>query len=337
MTIVKLIDVDNKYREKKRRGKRFPNLALMKISAYHKQLGDTVGFETPNADLTYISCVFDKNHGSAIAESSLVKGGISFGGSGINLGYDLPVEIERLKPDYLLYRASPWGDSPMYHTSLGFTTRGCIRNCGYCIVQRKEGKFRRVQHIRDFHESAFKSCTLLDNNIFADKDWFFENTNWAIDHNVQLDITQGMDIRLLTDEIADQLKRIKFVDQQVRFAWDIPFPDTPENADKLRASVESGIAKLKERKFNIRRNVSFYVLCGMKYDNEGNIIQIPMAARDLFRVHALRCMGAMAFVMKYHENDPMLNHLARYTDKREIYRSCTFSEYLETKNPAVTL
>jgi hypothetical protein len=301
---VKLIDIDNKYREKKRRGKRFPNLALMKISAYEKSHGNEVGFDIENPDLTYISCVFKKNRLNAIMECCNVEGGISFGGSGLAMDYRLPLNIELMKPDYGLY--------PFQEYSMGFTTRGCPNDCPWCIVHKKEGHFGIAQHIREFHDFRFKSCKLLDNNILVNKDWFFENTDWAIAHKVKLSITQGMDIRLLTDEIADQLKRIKFVDQQMCFAWD---------RMKDEKIVKAGIEMLRDHGINIRRNVSFYVLSGFNTAFE----------QDLYRVKELQKTGAMAFVMKYHDDNPELNHLARYCDRRELYRSCTFEEYLATK------
>jgi len=304
---VSLIDIDNKYREAKRRGKRFPNLALMKISAYHKQEGDITGLNLLFPDKTYVSCVFTKNRLNAINECCNFDIDRDFGGSGLSLDFTLPHYIEHIKPDYNLY--------PFQEYSMGFTSRGCPRKCGFCIVHTKEGKLQRWQHIKEFHDFRFKSCKLLDNNIFADKEWFFENTNWAIENKVQLDITQGMDIRLLTDEIAEQLHRIRFVDQQMRFAWD------NLNSEQY---VKSGIEMLRDHKINIRRNVSFYVLSGFD----------TLVESDIYRCNKLREWDAMAFVMKYHDNDPILNHLARWANKRELFRSTTFEEYLNTKGCA---
>jgi hypothetical protein len=302
---ISLIDIDNKYREKKRRGKLFPNLALMKISAFHKLIRDDVGFNLNNADDIYISCVFEKNKPFAMEEIRLVKGLLHYGGSGLSINSvnNLPEHIEKIKPDYDLYPSE---------YSLGFTTRGCIRKCPFCIVHEKEGLLRRTQHVKEFHDFKFKSCKLLDNNILADKEWFFENTNWAIENKVQLDITQGLDIRLLTDEIAEQLHKIKFVDQQIRFAWDSLI---------IEDSVKSGIETLRDHKINIRRNVSFYVLCGFNTTIE----------QDIYRCNKLKDWNVMAFVMKYHETNKILNHLARWANKREIYRSTTFEEYLKLK------
>jgi len=303
---VKIIDVDLKYRESKRRGKPFPNLALMKISAYEKVNGNLVGFDIENPDLTYISCVFTKNRLNAIKECCDVEGGISFGGSGLNLEYALPDNIDVLKPDYDLY--------PFQSYSMGFTSRGCIRKCDFCIVHRKEGKFRRVQHMKEFHDFRFKSCKLLDNNILADREWFFENTNWAIENKVQIDITQGMDIRLLTDEIAEQLKRIKFVDQQMRFAWD---------NISMEPVVEQGIEILRSHKINVRRNVSFFVLSGFHKPNEN---QEPFC-KDLYRCNRLKELGAMPYVMPYDNGTPMIRALARWGNRRELFWKIPFYKY----------
>jgi hypothetical protein len=311
---VKLVDVDNKYRESKRRGKRFPNLALMKISAYEKVMGNEVGFEISNPDKTYISCVFTRNRLYAIKECCDVENGITFGGSGLSLNFALPPQVDLLKPDYDLYQTGPWKDSPHFHMSMGFTSRGCPRNCEWCIVPEKEGKFRRVQHMKEFHDSRFKFCKLLDNNILADRDWFFENTNWAIDHKVKIDITQGMDIRFLTDEIAEQLHQIMFIDGQMRFAWD--------RLD-LEGRVKSGIEMLKDHGIKTHRNVRFFVLCG--YHKPGDLPE-PFC-KDVYRCNRLIKMGVMPYVMPYEGGTPLINALARWSNRVTALKSTPFYRY----------
>lgn len=298
---VKLIDVDNNYRESKRRGSRFPNIALMKLSAYHKAQGDVVGFDVNGPDLTYISCVFTRNRLNAIKEVLDSSGARSFGGSGIWSETKLPEDIELLKPDYSLY--------DFCESSYGFTSRGCIRHCSFCIVPEKEGKFQRVQHISEFHDFRFKSCVLMDNNILADRDWFFENTNWAIDHKVKIDITQGMDIRLLTDEIAEQLHRIKFVQQQMRFAWD--------NVE-MEPVVKAGIEMLKDHGINTKRNVQFFVLSG--YGG------VPFC-KDVYRCNKLKEFGALPYVMPFNGGTPMIRALARWSNRVIPFRLGPFYKY----------
>lgn len=307
---VKLIDIDNKYRESKRRGKRFPNLALMKVSAYYKSLHADVGFSVEDPDITYISCVFPRNYDHALHEASLVKNGLIYGGSGIPLDKQyggLPPSMECLKPDYDLY--------PFQEYSLGFTTRGCPNNCGWCIVPKKEGKFRRAQHMKEFHDFRFKSCKLLDNNILFDKDWFFENTNWAIKNKVGIDITQGMDIRLLTDEIAEQLAHIRFVDGRIHFAWD---------RIGLEDRVKAGIEMLRDHGINVRRNLAFYVLVG--YHEPG---QSPDPfCKDLYRCNNLREWGVRAFAMPYNEEKTFLiSSLVRWAGRPGAYWKVPFWQY----------
>jgi len=297
-----IIDVDRKYRESKRRGGAFPNLAAMKYSSLQKSKGNITGFDIKHPDKVFITCVFTKNRLEAIKECcDTFDIPRYFGGSGLTTDWDLIPEIEFQRPDYDLYPST---------YSLGFTTRGCIRDCGFCIVREKEGKFRRHQHIEEFHDFRFKSCKLLDNNILADKEWFFENTNWAIDNKVNLNITQGMDIRLVTPEIADQLKKIKFVDQQIRFAWDDPY---------IIRRVEEGIQILKDAGINTRRNVSFYILAG--YNGDKTAYQRCKILRDL------RCNS---FVMMYSETQELKN-LARWANRRQLYWSMNFDDYKKVK------
>jgi len=304
---VKLVDVDNKYRESKRRGKRFPNLALMKISAYEKAMGNEVGFNIDNPDKTYISCVFTRNRLNAIKECCEVENGITFGGSGLSLGFSLPPQVEHLKPDYNLY--------PFCEYSLGFTSRGCPRQCEFCIVHEKEGAFRRVQHIKEFHDFRFKSCVLLDNNILADKEWFFENTNWAINNKVRIDISQGMDIRFLTDEIAEQLARIKFVEGKMRFAWD--------RLD-LEERVKSGIEMLQDHGINTWRNVSFFILSG--YTNPKTGEKIPFC-KDVYRCNKLKEWRALPYIMPWEGGTPMVRALARWANRVAPFKKSPFYLY----------
>lgn len=290
---IRLIDVDS----------RIPNLALMQISAWHKQQGDTVGFDTPNPDKVYVSCIFSKNRSQALGIRTLYPDTeIIFGGSGIDLKSTLPPYMEKIKPDYNLYSAK---------YDIGFTTRGCIRNCPFCIVPQKEGKIKKWQHISEFHSPDHTLVKLLDNNIYALKDWFFENTDYAIENNLKLDITQGMDIRILTPEIAEQLKRIKW-GGTIHFAF-----DTPGIADH----VINGIQILKDAGIDCKHKVDFYVLVGYN----------TTPAEDLYRCNLLRSLGTGAFVMQY-QKTPFTRRLARWANRRRLYWSCTFDDYHTTKH-----
>ena len=152
MTLVEnilLIDFDSK----------IPNLAIMKISAYHKLKGDKVGFKTRNPDIVYISCIFSKNLPRAKGIPTMFpKAEVHIGGPAFRSPNYLPDDIEHIMPDYSLYEMD---------YSMGFTTRGCIRNCSFCIVPKIEGKFREHAPISEFHNRDFDKLILLDNNFLA--------------------------------------------------------------------------------------------------------------------------------------------------------------------------
>lgn len=127
MSRILLIDADST----------IPNLALMKISAYHKAIGDIVGFDVEDPDKVYCSIIFKKNRHMADGLRFLYPNAdIDIGGSGYDLKKTLPDCIESMTPDYTIYP-----DNKSYY---GFTSRGCIRHCPFCIVHDKEGGFRRI-------------------------------------------------------------------------------------------------------------------------------------------------------------------------------------------------
>jgi hypothetical protein len=286
---VRLIDIDSK----------IPNLALMQLSTYHKNLGDEVGFDVENPDLVYASCIFDKNAEVARGVSTMYpEAEVILGGSGIDIQSKIPEPAQKIKPDYTLY--------PSVDYDIGFTTRGCIRKCPFCVVPQKEGKIHRWQHISEFHEEGHKEVLLLDNNLYADKDWFFQNTDYLLEHNLRVNICQGMDIRILTEEVAERLAQIKHKNNLLRFAWDNP---------KDEERVFAGLELLKNAGVK-SRNIQFYILTGFNSTFE----------QDKYRCEKLREAGALCFVMQYRPNE-QTRRLARWANKRWIYYSVPFSEY----------
>lgn len=223
-----------------KRRKPFPNLALMKLSAYHKRKGDEVFLNFPlcQPDITYVSCVFTWNASKEGLSPSCIVGG-----AGINLQAELPSEIEHIMPDYCLY--------PNTNFSMGFTSRGCIRRCQFCVVPEKEGGIKVWAEVDEFYNRKFRRLVLLDNNLLAAENWR-DTLTTLIEYQVETDFNQGLDIRLLTDEKVDYLKKVKA--KCYRFAFD---------DIAYESQVRQGLSLLIGRGISPRK-LAFYVLVGFK-------------------------------------------------------------------------
>ena len=286
MKQVLLVDIDSK----------IPNLALMQVSSHFRAKGYDVGFNIGDPDRVWISCIFRKNRTKALGIAKIFPDAqVHVGGSGVNYNW-LPEEIQKVKPDYNLYPSS---------YSQGFTTRGCIRNCRFCIVREKEGMLQRWQHVKEFYDSRFKEIMLMDNNWLADKEWFFENTDFILSHNLKI-IEHGMDIRVLDEEIAQRLSKLKFKGC-MHFAFDNM---------KDEKAVRKGIELLKGAGINLRSKVQFYVLVGYNTAPE----------EDVYRCRILKELGTNPFVMPYVKNE-WTKKIARWANRKWIFWSCDIDEY----------
>ncbi len=245
-----------------------PNLALMKLSAYHKAKGDDVYLNFPlrQADITYASCVFTWN----TKRRNEVPDGATIGGSGIDLKAELPPEVEHIMPDYSLYSGVDF--------SLGFTSRGCIRKCPWCIVPEKEGQIKPWARIYEFWDRRHRKITLLDNNLLAAPNWRLTMDD-LIAEGLEVDFNQGLDIRLVNEENVGYLKRVKT--HKLRFAFD----DIAHES-----AVRRGIELLLDNGIRSRK-LSFYLLVGFNNDRTAveravilhpyNVEIYPMAYKGL--------------------------------------------------------
>lgn len=291
---VLLVDIDST----------IPNLALMHISTYYKEKGETVGFSVPDPSLVYASCIFDWNkHKVDGLRFMHPNAEIDIGGSGIDYSKKLGVDFDYLMPDYSLY--------PECDFDLGFTTRGCIRNCPFCIVPKKEGAFRINQHPREFHDPSHKKAVYMDNNILANPEWFFEIADWTINNKIKVDFNQGLDLRLITPEIADKIAECKTF-KPWRFAFD--------NL-ALKDQVTKGLETLTNAGVGIRHNALVYVYVDGDQDID-NAVE---------RCNILRKIGVMPY--------PMFNRHAKKTQRMiDLKRWCrpwlffkiTFEDYNRT-------
>jgi hypothetical protein len=295
---VLLIDVDSK----------IPNLALMKLSTFYKSMGCEVGFNVLDPDIIYASIIFEKNKHKADGLKFLYPDAkIIIGGSGYDYSVILPDEIESLKPDYSLYN----GDY-----SIGFSTRGCIRACSFCIVPQKEGKFKIVQHPEEWHNPEFKKIVFLDNNILADKKWFLEVADWCISLDLSVWFSSGFDIRLLDPETAAKLLEMKFF-KGVFFAWDHVEDE---------AIIKAKIQLLKEVGFTdskLKRFVQFYVYVDSDSDYNNAV----------YRCRELKKLSCNAFVMFNIKNKPTkrIRQLQRWANRKQLFWSKDISEYVRSK------
>jgi len=291
---VSLIQVDGKW----------ANLALMKLSSYHKARGDSVVLNGMSGDLVYVSCIFAKNRAKALGIAQFYENlgsEVHVGGSGIDLETVLPDEIENMQPDFSLYNLD---------YSLGFTSRGCIRDCEWCIVPRKEGWIREVGYDWIRHDKV----KLLDNNFLASPK-SIEKLNYFIESDLKVCFTQGNDIRLVSPKVADLLAKVNARNNSWKrrcyyFAFDQPELE-PVILKKIKLLNEHGIPSYCQL---------YYVLCGFNTSHE----------QDMRRISVLHNHGCMAFVMKYHNKDDWLNKLANWCNQR-YYKVCNFKDFDKTE------
>lgn len=268
-----LIDTDSK--------KGFPNLALMKLSAYYKQQNAEVelikGIPTTRPlahyDKTFISCVFFQNKERVLDYVSQLDNAV-IGGSGFDIDIRLDDDVEHIMPDYSLYDID---------FSMGFTSRGCIRNCGFCIVPQKEGMIRDNAPITEFLHPDHSKIVLLDNNFQASPKWR-ENIQHIIDRNLKVNFNQGLDIRLLNYEFAELLAQTNY------YSWTFKRRGLYFAFDDIsyESKVWAGIDVLEKAGIALK-NVLFYVLVGYNTTQE----------QDLYRIQALKDRGVHPYVMPY--------------------------------------
>lgn len=289
---VALIDVD---------GHNFPNLALMKLSAWHKAQGDQVEWWNGlvHYDRAYLAKVFDETYTPdmpyCIMADEVIRGGTGYG-----LDNRLPDEVEHIMPDYSLYG--------IVNKAYGFLTRGCPRGCPFCIVAKKEG--RKSIQVADLSEwwNGQREITLLDPNILACNN-HMELLLQLADSGARVDFTQGLDARLLTEENIMVLNKIKT--KMVHFAWDLMAQSD---------AVLRGLSLYKQHGTLDERHTRVYVLV-----NFGTSLE-----EDLYRIYYLRELKFDPYVMIY--NKPAapkeIKRLQRWVNNKFIWRSCEkFEDY----------
>lgn len=280
---------------------KFPNLALMKISAHHKLNGDEVEFYNEDADYDkiYLSKVFTYTDMPEIKNDC----DIIIGGSGTGFSNVLPDEIEHIMPDYGLY-VDKNGEKIDY--SMGFLTRGCINKCEWCLVPKKEGYIRKNADIAEFLKH--KNVVLMDNNILACSHGI-EQLEKISTMGIKIDCNQGLDARLIDNSIAKLLSKIKWF-KPIRLACD---------SQPQMKYIQKAVANLRWHNATPRR---YFVYCLIKDVEE-----------SIERIKFLKGLDLDVFAQPYRdfknnvEPTQKQKDLARYVNHKAIFKKIPFEEY----------
>jgi hypothetical protein len=282
----------------------FPNMALMKICAYHEAKGDTVEWYNGNLfadqyDLIYASKIF-----SFSEMPDLPKEKTLIGGTGIDFFNRLPQEIEDMPISYTLYPNVP------FH--VGFSMKGCRFACKFCCVPKKEGRPKSYNTIDEIltNPNGKDRLMLLDNDFFGGE-WKV-NLERIIELKLKPCFVQGLNIRIITDDQAHLLaqsnyRNSKFNQKYLSFAWD-KYKDGKLILQGIERCNKAGIPS---------NHMQFFVLIG--FDSTPD--------QDMERVMTLRNLGAMPFVMPYKKDDPYQKAFARWVNNRAVFKSCSWEDY----------
>lgn len=285
-----LVDVD---------GHNFPNLALMKISAYHKEKGDNVEWANPlfgNYDKVYMAKVFTFTPDNYdIYDCEIIKGG-----TGYDINSKLPKYIDDMQPDYSIYGIKD--------ISYGFLTRGCPNHCKWCIVPIKEGKVHPYMDI-DEVANGNRDVVLMDNNILA-SDYGINQLRKIVEKGYRVDFNQGLDTRLITEEIASILAKVKWINY-IRLACD------------QKSQIKS-ILKAHEMldKYGYKKDIFCYFLL-----NDWEDVQERLNALRKFKWFKPHGQPYRDFNNPKQVIPQWQKDMAHWMDKHNIYYSCEFKDF----------
>jgi len=338
---VLLIDTDSK----------IPNVALAKLASYHKAEGNTVelkrleyvGYlnkhakpiviDAKNYNAVYVSTIFTCNSSMVTVTNC---SNVQFGGTGVDAGIQLPAHIDVAPMDYSIYHESflkqaeeKEYDTPekrekalakvhaLTHTAFGFITRGCIRNCKFCFVPKKEGWIRSYRTIDEIYDPAkHNRVDFMDNNILAHPNHIAILTELR-DRKIRCQFTQGLDIRLLDKKNATILRDMNY-DGEYIFAFDRII---------LKRTIEKKLELLKSIGF--KKALKFYVLVSPKY---------TCLKHDIYRIEWLRERGILPYLMREiscwnNQYEKLYTDLAAWCVQPDQFKKRSFEIWLNVRHP----
>ena len=285
----------------------YPNLALMKISSYHKARGDNVEWYNPlcSYDKVYIAKVFSftPDYGYYINADQVEKGG-----TGYDIKKVLLPEIDRMIPDYDLYNVDK-------NLAYGFLTRGCPNHCKWCVVPKKEGNIATYMDIEEIAVNGRKNIILMDNNILA-SDYGLQQIEKIISMGVRVDFNQGLDARLVTDDIARLLARVKWI-KRIRFGCDTP--GQIAECERATALID---------KYGYKGEYFFYCILLKDFKEAFERVNHWKKKGGRFLPHCqpYRDLNNPRQIIPQWQKD-----LAGWADKKWIFRSCEFKDFIPRK------
>lgn len=289
------------------KSKNFPNLALMKISAWHKAQGDIVEWWNPlcHYDRVYSSKVFDFTPDNPYLPEDAIRGGTGY--RDLPMNHELPQEIDHMYPDYSIY--------PECDYAIGYLTRGCPNHCRWCVVPKKEGEIRPYRRWQDIVRTDTDKLVLMDNNILACS-YGIEQLESLIGSGYRIDLNQGMDARLVDDRIAGILSQLRWI-RFIRFSC-----DQKSQIEPIKYTID-----LLEKHGVKPYRIFIYMLVTNDIDDASN------------RVEALKIYKGINLYAQAERNERlgiMPNEMQLEFQQRYMYGGCyrteTWREYCKRKN-----
>ena len=288
----------------------YPNLALMKLSAYHKAQGDMVEWYNPFEyyDRLYMAKVFSFTPDYLYCINNV--GEVVRGGTGYDIHSVLPNEVDSVQPDYSIY------PSISDNTSYGFLTRGCPNHCKWCIVPQKEGNVRPYMDIDAITMNGLRPyAVLMDNNVLA-SDYGLSQIEKIVRRKYHVDFNQALDARLVTDDIARLLAKVKWI-KRIRFGCDTTSQISycADAIDRIRRHGYKG---------------GFFLYCILMDDIEEAYHRI-----EYWKKYGGKVLPFAQPFRELHNPNQIIPQLqkdmARWVNRKELFTTCDFEDFKPRK------